>query len=452
MAKRMKMFKKSLKLERKAVNMRLIEKILEKENIKSAIHRVKANKGTFGIDKMSVNELEDHFNKHYDEIKASILDGTYKPLPVRRVYIPKPNGKKRPLGIPVVIDRVIQQAIANILNDIFDSTFSDYSFGFRPNKSAHDAIYQVLEYLNDGYEWVIDMDIEKFFDRVNHDKLISILREKVNEKEVLHLIRQYLKAGVLEDGKLIDSEMGVPQGGPLSPLLANIYLDKFDKELEARGLHFVRYADDCNIFLKSSKAANRVMTSISSWLKRKLYLDVNMIKTKVVRPSNSNFLGFNFYKFKDGWKAKPSDNSKRRLITKLKTLLIRKRAIAIPTKILFIKLDQILRGWINYYRIGSMKMYLEKLGQWLRHKVRVIIIKKWKKPKRIFINLKRLNDIQRFNFKDEDFYKVANSRFGLYRQAGMYVVNYIISPAILSLKGKDMPGLIDPLKYYLKSL
>ena len=303
MAKRMKMFKKSLKLERKAVNMRLIEKILDEGNIRISIHKVKANKGAPGIDKMTVSELEDYFKEHYDEIKSSIIDGTYRPMPVRRVYIPKPNGKKRPLGIPVVIDRVIQQAIANILNDIFDSTFSDYSFGFRPNKSAHDAIYKVLEYLNDGYEWVIDMDIEKFFDRVNHDKLTSILREKVNEKEVLHLIRQYLKAGILEDGTLIDSEMGVPQGGPLSPLLANIYLDKFDKELEARGLHFVRYADDCNIFLKSSKAASRVMTSISSWLKRKLYLDVNMTKTKVVRPSNSNFLGFNFYKSKDGWKA-----------------------------------------------------------------------------------------------------------------------------------------------------
>lgn len=452
MVKRMKMFKKSLKLERKAVNMRLIEKILDEENIKISIHKVKANKGAPGIDKMTVSELEDYFKEHYDEIKASIIDGTYRPMPVRRVYIPKPNGNKRPLGIPVVIDRVIEQAIANILNDIFDSTFSDYSFGFRPNRSAHDAIYQVLEYLNNGYEWVIDMDIEKFFDRVNHDKLISILREKVKEREVLHLIRQYLKAGVLEDGKLIDSEMGVPQGGPLSPLLANIYLDKLDKELETRGLHFVRYADDCNIFLKSAKAASRVMTSISSWLKRKLYLDVNMTKTKVVRPSNSNFLGYNFYKTKDAWKARPSNDSKKKLIAKLKTLLIRKRAVATPTKILFIKLNQILRGWINYYRIGSLKGYLDKLGQWLRHKIRVIIIKKWKRPKRIFINLKRLNDIQKFNFKDEDFYKVANSRLGLYRQAGMNVVNYIISPAILSLKGKDMPGLVDPLKYYLKSL
>lgn len=448
----MKMFKKSLKLERKAVNMRLIEKILEEENIKVSIHKVKANKGAPGIDKMTVNELEDYFKEYYDEIKASILNGNYKPQPVRRVYIPKPNGKLRPLGIPVVIDRVIQQAIANILSDVYDNSFSDASFGFRPNRGAHDAIYQVLEYLNDGYEWVIDMDIEKFFDKVNHDKLISILREKVNEKEVLHLIRQYLKAGILEDGKLLDSDLGVPQGGPLSPILANIYLDKLDKELESRGLHFVRYADDCNIFLSSSKAANRVMTSISSWLKRKLYLDVNMAKTKVVIPTKSNFLGFNFYKIKDGWKAKPSKDSKKKFIAKLKTLLVRKRATAIPTKILFIKLNQILRGWINYYRIGSMKGYLDMLGQWLRHKIRVIILKKWKKPKRIFINLKRLNDVQKFNFKDEDFYKVANSRLGLYRQAGMNVVNYIISPAILSLKGKDMPGLIDPLKYYLKSL
>mgnify|MGYP002649629202 CR=1 FL=1 len=276
--------------------MKLIEKILSEENLNEAVKRVKTNKGACGIDKMPVGELEEYFRKHKEEIISSIMNMTYKPQPVRRVYIPKPNGKKRPLGIPTAVDRVVQQATAQVLSQIYDESFSDNSYGFRPKRSAHDAIDKVLNYLNEGCEWVIDLDIEKYFDTVNHDKLISILREKVNDKTTLHLIRSFLRAGVMENGLTSPTEIGVPQGGPLSPILSNVYLDKFDKELEERGLRFVRYADDCDIFVKSEMSANRVMKSVTSWLERKLFLKVSATKTKVVRPTKSNFLGFTFWK------------------------------------------------------------------------------------------------------------------------------------------------------------
>ena len=432
--------------------MSLIEEILSEENLSEAIKRVKANKGASGIDKMTVNQLDAYFYEHKKEIINSIMNKTYKPEPVRRVYIPKSNGKLRPLGIPTVVDRVIQQAIAQRLTPIYESVFSDYSYGFRPNRDCHTAMNKVLEYLNEGFEWVIDLDIEKYFDTVNHDKLISILREKVNDSHTLHLIRKFLQAGVMENGVVISSTIGTPQGGPLSPILSNIYLDKFDKELEMRGLHFVRYADDCNIFVKSDVAAERVMKSVTSWLERKLFLKVSATKTKIVRPTNSNFLGFTFWKSADGWKCKPGTDRKIKLYDKVKKVLKRKHAVSTPLAITFTKLNQIIRGWINYFRIGSMKSFIESFGQWLRHKVRVIIIKQWKKPMRIYTNLQRLNKAFKGKFEDEDIFKVANSRLGWYRRCGMDVVNYILSPKVLALanKKKGRPGLVNPLAYYLR--
>lgn len=429
--------------------MRLIEEMLSKENVELAIKRVKSNKGAPGVDKMTVDEIDQYFVVHGEQVISEILNMKYKPKPVRRVYIPKADGKQRPLGIPTVIDRVVQQALAQILSKIYEPYFSENSYGFRPNRSAHEAMEQVLEYLNEGYEWVIDMDIEKYFDTVHHDKLISILREHVNEREVLYLIRSFLRAGVMEDGLISPNETGVPQGGPLSPILSNIYLDKFDKELEERGLRFVRYADDSNIFVKSEMAAERVMKSVTWWLERKLFLKVSATKTKIVRPMKSDFLGFTFWKGSTGWECRPSNDRKAKLYTKIKEILKRKHAVSRPLSETFKRLNQVIKGWINYFRIGSMRKFLDKFGQWLRHKVRVVIIKQWKIPKRIYINLQRLNKLQKFSFTEEDIFKVANSRLGWYRRCGMNVVNYILSPKVLAIKKKERPGLVNPLEYYL---
>ena len=432
----------------------LIDRILSEENIKAAIHAVKSNKGAPGIDKMAVEALDEYFAKHGEAIKEQIRAKQYKPQPVRRVYIPKANGKQRPLGIPTVVDRVIQQATAQILSLGYERYFSGHSHGFRPNRSCHTAMEQALEYLNAGYEWVIDLDIEKYFDTVNHDKLISILRERINDAPTLHLIRSFLKAGVMEEGLVSPTEKGVPQGGPLSPVLSNVYLDKLDKELEGRGLNFVRYADDCNIFVRSEMAADRVMGSVSSWLERKLRLKVNATKTKVVRPTGSNFLGFTFWKSSEGWKPRPLAERKARLCRKVKEILCRKRAAALPLGYTITKLNQVLRGWINYFRIGSMKGWVKnEFGPWMRHKVRVVILKQWKKPKTIYKNLMKLNKAFGCNMTHEDIFKVANSRLGLYRRSGMNVVNFLLSQKVLAIPNKkeNRPGLVDPLAYYLRN-
>ena len=429
--------------------MELIEKILSEDSINEAIEKVVSNKGAAGVDSMTTAEVESYYFTHGFEIITQIKNKIYKPLPVRRVYIPKPNGKKRPLGIPAVKDRVIQQSLACALSDIYEPHFSDYSYGFRKGRSQHDAMNKVLEYLNDGYQWVIDLDIEKYFDTVNHDKLVSILRERVKDDITLHLIRSILKSGIMEDGLVSPSEEGVPQGSPVSCVLSNIYLDKFDKELEARGLRFVRFADDVNIFVKSEMSADRVMKSVSSWLERKLFLKVSVTKTKVVRPKDSNFLGFTFWKSKDGWKCKPMDDRKKRLYSKCKEVLIRRKAVAVPLSVTFKRVNEIVRGWINYFRISSMKMFMKEFGEWLRHKIRVIILKQWKKPLRIYKNLMYMNKKQRCGFSHEDIFKVANSRKGLYARANGDVVNFILSPKILAIKSGDRPGLVNPLEYYL---
>ena len=432
--------------------MELIEWILQDENIDKAIKAVKQNKGANGIDKMTVGELDAYFALHRNEIKTQIREGKYKPNPVRRAYIPKSNGKKRPLGIPTVVDRVVQQATAQVLSLGYDKYFSEHSYGFRLNRNCQQAVEEALGYLNEGYEWVIDLDIEKYFDTVNHDKLISILRERINDAKTLRLIRQFLQAGVMENGLINPSEEGVPQGGPLSPVLSNVYLDKLDKELESRGLCFVRYADDCNIFVKSEMAANRVMKSVTSWLERKLKLKVSATKTKVVRPTKSNFLGFTFWKNGEGWKCKPANDRKKRLYDKTRAILCRRKAVARPMKSTFEQLNWLIRGWINYYRIGSMKIFLEEYGQWLRHKVRVVILKQWKKPRRIYLNLQKLNQIIGCGFTHEEIFKVANSRLGWYRRSGMYVANFALNPQILGRKTKGRPGLVDPLNYYLSNI
>lgn len=430
--------------------MKLMEVILQDENLEEAIKRVKSNKGVAGVDKMTVDEIDEYFKSNKETIKKQILEKKYRPQPVRRVYIPKSNGRKRPLGIPTVVDRVIQQAIAQVLTKIYDDTFSDNSFGFRPNRSAQNAIMRTLDYLNEGYEWVVDLDIEAYFDTVNHDKLISILRERVFDSATLHLVRKFLQAGIMEKGLVKSNTIGMPQGGPLSPILSNIYLDKFDKELEQRGLHFVRYADDSNIFVKSEKAANRVMKSVTSWLERKLFLKVSSTKTKVVRPTNSNFLGFTYWKGSSKWECKPTKKSKKSLYDKCRKELIRKKCVAQTNAKTFTRINQIVKGWINYFRIGRMKNFIDEFGQWLRHKIRVILLKQWKTPSRIYKNLQKLNEKLPYHFSDEQLYSVANTRLGLYRQANGNVVNFLLNADILAIRKEERPGLVNPLAYYLR--
>ena len=439
-------------VNRGVTTMELIEVITSKENLNRAYKKVVENKGAGGIDEMTVAELGDYIRENKESIVNSLRNRTYMPKPVRRVYIPKSNGKKRPLGIPTVLDRTIQQAIAQPISEIYEEVFSKYSYGFRPNRSCHDAIKQALEYLNDGSEWVIDIDIEQFFDKVNHDKLIQILREQVNDSTTLNLIRKYLRAGVMENGLEKATKTGVPQGGPLSVILSNIYLDKLDKELEQRGLRFTRYADDVLIFTRSEISAKRVMKSITDWLERKLFLRVNATKTKVVRPTRSKYLGFTFLKHGGEWKVKPTNEKKKALKEKLSEYLKRNKAVARPLAVTVKRVNEIVRGWINYFRIGMMKQYMDEFGQWLRHKIRVIVLKQWKTPKTIHRNLSYLNKKYKNGFNQEEIFKVANSRLGWYRRSGMNVVNFIISKELLETKIKDSAGLLNPLSYYLSDV
>src|SRR6056297_2806727 len=432
--------------------MKLIEVITTRENLNKAYKKVIANKGASGIDGTTVEELGDYIKSNKDNIVSSIRNRKYFPKPVRRVYIPKSNGKMRPLGIPIALDRTIQQAIAQPITDIYEEIFSENSYGFRPNRSCHDAIKQALKYLNDGHEWVIDIDIEQFFDKVNHDKLIQILREQVNDSATLNLIRKYLKAGVMEQGLVKATETGLPQGGPLSVVLSKIYLDKLDKELEQRGHRFVRYADDVMIFTKSEKAANRVMKSISDWISRKLFLKVNATKSKVVRPTRSKYLGFTFLKHGGQWKVKPTTQKKKVLYEKMSQYLKRGKAISRSLVVTIKRVNKMVVGWINYFRIGMMKGFMKDFGAWLRHKIRVILMKQWKLPKTIYRNLTYLNRKYNNGFNLEAIYKVANSRLGWYKSSGMNVVNFILSPKLLETKIKDGAYLLNPLKYYLRSV
>ena len=436
--------------------MELIDEIVEAKNFWEAWMSVRRNHGAAGIDKMSTEALDVYMPIHMEEIKNSMREKRYKPSPVRRVYIPKPNGKQRPLGIPTVVDRVVQQATAQVLSKLYEPLFSDSSYGFRPNRDCHKAIAKALGYLNEGYEWVVDFDIEKYFDTVNHDKLISILREQVNDSATLHLIRSFLKAGVMEEGLVHATEEGVPQGGCISPVLSNIYLDKLDKELESRGLRFVRYADDFDVFVKSEMAADRVMASVTGWLERKLRLKVSATKTKVVRPTKSTFLGFTFWKSTKGWECKPTDKAKKKLEDKVKAVLLRKRASAQPLSKVFTKLNQIVRGWVQYYHIGNMAAYLrDKFSPWMRHKVRVVIVKQWKRCGTIYKNLLTLKRIIKSNLDDALIYQAAMTRQGWYRQCGQSTINYLLSPKVLAMpkvnradKAKSRPGLVDPYALY----
>ena len=361
----------------------MLEKILSNENIQTAYKRVYANKGAGGVDGITVNELEEYMEEHWSSIKAQIRERKYRPQPVLRVEIPKPNGGIRKLGIPTVIDRVIEQAITQVLTPIFDPMFSENSYGFRPNRRCEQAIIKLLEYFNDGYLWIVDIDLEKFFDKVPQDRLMSYVGRVIHDSDTESLIARYLKAGVMNKGKYEPTEIGTPQGGNLSPLLSNIMLNELDKELESRGLRFTRYADDCVIVVKSNAAAKRVMYSITDWIERKLGLKVNAEKTKITPPSKLKYLGFGFWKDKTEWKARPHEDSVNKFKRKLKYLCKRNWGVDLTYRIK--KINEVTRGWINYFRIGSMKQKLERIDGQMRVRMIAIIWKQWKtRAKRVW--------------------------------------------------------------------
>ena len=354
----------------------MLEKILSDENIRLAQKKVYSNKGAGGIDGVTVQELEEYIKENWDSIKEQIRERKYKPQPVLRVEIPKPNGGVRKLGIPTVIDRVIEQAIVQVLIPIFDPLFSESSYGFRPNRRCEQAIVKLLEYFNDGYVWIVDIDLEKFFDNVPQDKLMSYVGRVIHDGDTESLIRKYLKAGVMNKGTYEATDIGTPQDGNLSPMLSNIMLNELDKELESRGQRFTRYADDVVIVLKSKAAATRVMYSITSWIERKLGLKVNAAKTKITPPSKLKYLGFGFWKDKTEWKARPHESSVEKFKRELKQLCKRSWSVDLTYRIK--KINEVTRGWINYFRIGSMKSKLQRIDGHLRTMIRVIIWKQWK--------------------------------------------------------------------------
>ena len=358
----------------------LLDRITDDFNIAQALRKVCANGGAGGVDKVTVDELEGYMKAHWEEIRNQIRSRQYNPQPVLRVEIPKPNGGVRKLGIPTVIDRVIEQAIVQVLTPICDPMFSDSSYGFRPGRSCHQAIRKLKEYINDGYGWIVDIDLEKFFDNVPQDRLMSYVGRVIRDGDTESLICRYLKAGVMNKGVYEQTPLGTPQGGNLSPLLSNIMLHELDKELESRDLRFTRYADDCIIVVKSQASAKRVMQSIARWIERKLGLKVNATKSQITRPGKLKYLGYGFnYNSKDkAWVARPHQDSVAKFERTLKKLCKRNWSIDLTTR--FEKINSVIRGWINYFILGSMKTILKQIDEHLRTMVRVIIWKQWKVP------------------------------------------------------------------------
>jgi len=406
---------------------RLLEKILDRHNLNLAYKRVVANKGSHGVDGMSTDELLPYLKQNKDYIKQSILQGAYRPSPVRRVEIPKPDGRTRLLGIPTVLDRFIQQAIAQILIPIFEEKFSGSSYGFRPGRSAKQAVAQSRKYIEDGYRWVVDIDLSDYFDTVNHDKLVRLVSQTVKDGRVISLIRKYLKSGVMTNGVVIESEQGTPQGGNLSPLLANIMLNELDKELGKRGLKFCRYADDVNIYVKSRKAGQRVMDSITGFIESKLKLKVNRQKSSVDRPWKLKFLGFSFYFKKEGVGLRVHPKSVAKFKQKVKEITARSNAMNMNLRML--KLKMLVTGWVNYFGIADMKNLASLLDEWIRRRIRMCYWKQWKKIKTKHDNLVKLG-IDKFQA-----WEFANTRKGYWRLAGSPVLQATLTNDYLKKLG-----------------
>jgi len=365
--------------ERPAGTTRLMEEICDRENMEEALRRVKANKGSAGIDGMTVGGIADYLKQHWPAVRERLLNGTYEPNPVRRVEIPKPDGGVRKLGIPTVLDRLIQQAVMQVLQRQWDGTFSEHSYGFRPGRSAHQAVAQAQQYIVEGHGWCVDLDLEKFFDRVNHDKLMGRIAKRVGDKRLLKLIRAFLNAGVMENGLVSPSVEGTPQGGPLSPLLSNLVLDELDRELERRGHRYVRYAGDCNIYVRSERAGQRVMESVTQFITRELKLKVNETKSAVARPQERKFLGFSFTagpEIKRVIASKALDRFKQRI----REITLRAKGVSMQTTIE--ELAPYMRGWRSYFGYCETPEVLVSLTRWVRLRLRAAMWRQWKTPRR----------------------------------------------------------------------
>jgi len=402
----------------------LLERVVERNNLNTAYKRVKANRGSHGVDSMTVDELRPYLKEHGQAIRKAILEGSYTPEPVRRVEIPKPGGGTRLLGIPTVLDRMIQQAILQVLTPIFDPDFSEHSYGFRPGRNAKEAVVKAKDYIEAGYTWVVDIDLARYFDTVNHDKLMSLVARKVKDKRVLKLIRAYLNAGVMVNGVVVESEEGCPQGGPLSPLLSNIMLDELDKEMEKRGHKFCRYADDCNAYVKSKRAGERVMQSITKYLEKKLKLKVNKNKSAVDRPWKRKFLGFSFYNKKGGVgirvHAKPLDKFKNRV----REILSRNNGLSTEQRIR--ALNYLVIGWVNYFWLAEMKSRVKELDEWIRRRLRMCIWKQWRKIRT------RYDKLVQLGMDKPKAWEYANTRKGYWRIAGSPILQCTLTNDYLS--------------------
>ena len=357
----------------------LMEQVLERPNLMRAYQRVMSNRGAAGVDQMPVTALKGHLQQHWPTLRERLLAGDYYPQPVRRVSIPKPQGGERVLGIPTVQDRLIQQALHQTLSPMLEPTFSDHSYGFRPGRSAHQAVKAMQRHISDGHRWVVDLDLAQFFDRLNHDVLMGLLARRITDRRILILVRRYLQAGMLEGGLVSPRREGTPQGGPLSPLLSNVLLTELDRELERRGHRFCRYADDCNIYVRSKRAGDRVMASMTQFLATRLRLTVNTDKSAVDRPWRRSFLGYSVSWHKRQVRLRVAPKSLKAFMTKLRPLLKRSRGQSLTTTIQ--KLNPVLRGWANYYRLTASKRPVEALDGWIRRRLRLILWQQWKRPR-----------------------------------------------------------------------
>jgi len=387
----------------------MLEEILDRRNMEKAVTRVISNNGSGGIDGMQTDKLRDYLNTHYQILRSSILSGTYKPSPVKKVEIRKEQGGTRMLGIPTVLDRLVQQSIAQCLSPKYEEQFSKQSYGFRPKRNAHQAVMQAKEYITSGKTYVIEMDLEKFFDKVNHDRLMSVLSEKISDKRVLQLIRSYLTSGIMEGGIVSQQQEGTPQGSPLSPLLSNIVLDGLDKELESRGHSYVRYADDCSIYVRSKKSAERVLSSITKYIEQRLKLKVNRDKTKISRPSKSVLLGFSFYKTSKEWGIRISPKSIQRIMKKCKVITSRSNGKSIKEKIN--QLKPIVTGWVNYFVIAKAKKVMQEIDECIRTRLRMCRWKEWKRLKT------RRRNLLELGINKQKAYEWSNSSKGYCRIA-----------------------------------